>query len=98
MRDVLGWLLIALMIATPLGLAVIMGMTLLSRKPIEEKYQHTRGGGAVGVFDAVWSPSAHEAGMELDRQTKRTAPAPAPGDPPWTISGDRITIDVDKQP
>jgi len=94
MSDVFGWLVIGVMIALPVALAVMMGVSLFSRKPVEEKYEHSRGGGAVGVFDAIWSPSAHEAGIERDRATKRTAPAPSPGDPPWSISGDRIRIDV----
>ncbi len=64
-----------------------------ARIPIEKKYEGT-GGGFGGAFDAIWMPSAHEAGMERDRQTKRTAPAPAPGDPPWTIDEGRITLDV----
>lgn len=74
--------------------AVIIGLVVAySRVPLEKKYENS-GGGLGGAFDAVWMPSAHEAGMERDRQTKRTAPAPAPGDPPSTIHGDRIVIDV----
>ncbi|WP_217184144.1 hypothetical protein [Streptomyces sp. AC495_CC817] len=64
-----------------------------ARIPLEKKYENA-GGGFGGAFDAVWMPSAHEAGVERDRQTKRTAPAPAPGDPPWTIDEGRITLDV----
>ena len=64
-----------------------------SRMPIEKKYEGS-GGGLGGAFDAVWSPSAHAAGIERDRQTKRTAPAPSPGDPPSAIDGDRIVLDL----
>lgn len=64
-----------------------------ARMPIEKKYEGS-GGGLGGAFDAVWSPTAHEAGIERDRQTKRTAPAPSPGDPPSTIDGDRILLDL----
>lgn len=64
-----------------------------SRVPIEKKYE-TSGGGLGGAFDAVWSPSAHEAGIERDRQTQRTAPAPSPGDPPDTIDDGRIRLDL----
>ena len=64
-----------------------------SKVPIEKKYESS-GGGLGGAFDAVWSPTAHEAGMERDRQTQRTAPAPAPGDPPDTIDDGRIRLDL----
>lgn len=64
-----------------------------SRMPIEKKYESS-GGGLGGAFDAVWSPTAHDAGIERDRQTQRTAPAPAPGDPPDTIDDGRIRLDV----
>lgn len=91
--SVAGFLLtiaILLVVAT----AVIIGLVIAySRMPLEKKYENS-GGGLGGAFDAVWMPSAHEAGMERDRQTKRTAPAPAPGDPPWAIGDGRITLDV----
>ncbi|MGO4487333.1 hypothetical protein [Microbacterium sp. 2RAF4] len=64
-----------------------------SRVPLEKKYE-TSGGGLGGAFDAVWSPSAHEAGIERDRQTQRTAPAPSPGDPPDAIDDGRIRLDL----
>lgn len=93
MADIVGWLIVGAWMATPV---VILGLTLrwiLYPGPVEKKYEGT-GGGFVAGFDAVFSPSAHEAGIERDRQTKRTAPAPAPGDPPWTIDDGRIRIDV----
>jgi hypothetical protein len=64
-----------------------------SRASIDSKYE-SAGGGLGGAFDAIWSPTAHEAGMERDRQTQRTAPAPAPGDPPDALSDGRIRIDI----
>ncbi|MFF5626746.1 hypothetical protein [Microbacterium sp. LWH10-1.2] len=94
MEDVLGWATIVIV----LGIGPVMlvsGMVhSFSRRPIEKKYEKMANGGLVGVFDSVWSPTAHEAGIERDRQTKRTAPAPAPGDPPWTIDEGRITVDI----
>ncbi|MFT4219537.1 MAG: hypothetical protein QM611_03335 [Microbacterium sp.] len=92
MRDVL---LVSALIAILATGPVLIGFGLwrtFTRKPVEEKYRGS-GGGLVGVFDAVWSPSAHEAGMERDRQAASTAPAPSPGDPPWQIEGGRIRID-----
>lgn len=74
--------------------AVIVAIAFgFSRMPIEKKYE-SGGGGLGGAFDAVWSPSAHEAGIERDRQTQRTAPAPSPGDPPDTIDDGRIRLDI----
>ncbi|UNK72324.1 hypothetical protein [Microbacterium sp. H1-D42] len=94
---VLGWGTIALLIAVPVVLGVMGLITLYADKPLEQKYV-AGGGGLAGGFssglDAVFSPTAHEAAVERDRQTKRTAPAPAPGDPPWTIDADRIRIDL----
>lgn len=88
------------------GVVVTVGVLLLvvstvivvvafgfSRVPLEKKYE-TSGGGLGGAFDAVWSPSAHEAGIERDRQTQRTAPAPSPGDPPDAIDDGRIRLDL----
>ena len=93
MGDVLGYLVtvaILLLIAT----AVVAGVVIAYAKvPIEKKYENA-GGGFGGAFDAIWMPSAHEAGMERDRQTKRTAPTPSPGDPPDTIDQGRITLDL----
>ncbi|TFB18174.1 hypothetical protein E3V93_16940 [Microbacterium sp. 3H14] len=74
--------------------AVIVAIAFrFSRIPIEKKYE-SGGGGLGGAFDAVWSPSAHEAGIERDRQTQRTAPAPSPGDPRDTIDDGRIRLDI----
>ena len=88
------------------GVVVTVGVLLLvvstvivvvafgfSRVPLEKKYE-TSGGGLGGAFDAVLSPSAHEAGIERDRQTQRTAPAPSPGDPPDAIDDGRIRLDL----
>ncbi|MFK4759688.1 hypothetical protein ACI3KS_02015 [Microbacterium sp. ZW T5_45] len=76
------------------AMIVIMVVAVYSRVPLEKKYENS-GGGLGGAFEAVWMPSAHEAGIERDRQTKRTAPAPAPGDPPSTISDTgRIVLDL----
>nr|WP_201469958.1 hypothetical protein [Microbacterium hydrocarbonoxydans] len=92
MEDVAGWGILAMvLLAGPALIAFGMQHTF-SRKPVAEKYEHMANGGLVGVFDSVWSPSAHEAAVERDRQTKRTAPAPSPGDPPSPIIGDRITL------
>ena len=93
MGDVLGYLVtvaILLLIASAVVIAVVFAY---SNTPLEKNYDNA-GGGFGGALDAIWMPSAHEAGVERDRQTRRTAPAPAPGDPPSTIDGDRIVIDV----
>lgn len=94
MKDVLGWATIVIVLGIGPVMLVSGMMHSFSRKPIEKKYEKMANGGLVGVFDSVWSPTAHEAGIERDRQTKRTAPAPAPGDPPWTIDEGRITVDI----
>lgn len=93
MEDVIGWLIVAAWLLTPLVIVVMVLRWMLSSKPVEEKYEGT-GGGFVGGLEAAFSPTAHEAGIERDRQTQRTAPAPVPGDPPWTIDGGRIRIDI----
>ncbi|AZH78701.1 hypothetical protein CSX12_09600 [Microbacterium sp. Y-01] len=94
MKDVMAWATLAFVLVTGPALLIMGMMHTFSRKPIEQKYEHVAGGGLVGVFDAVWSPSAHEAGQERDRQTRRTAPAPAPGDPPGALEDGRIVINV----
>ncbi|WP_341974557.1 hypothetical protein LTA6_003008 [Microbacterium sp. LTA6] len=93
MKDVVGWFYVAVVAGMGPGLIVFAIVRSLSKKSVEEKYDGT-GGGFGGSFDAIWMPSAYEAGMERDRQTKRTAPAPSPGDPPSKIDGDRITIEL----
>ena len=94
MTDVMAWATLALVLATGPMLLVIGMMHTFSRKPVEEKYENSAAGGLGGAFDAVWSPTAHEAGQERDRQTQRTAPAPSPGDPPSRIDRGRIVIDI----
>jgi len=81
---------VLLLVAAAVILLIAFGF---SRMPIEKKYE-SGGGGLGGAFEAVWSPTAHEAGIERDRQTQRTAPAPSPGDPPDTIDDGRIRLDV----
>lgn len=90
----MAWATLALVLAMGPLLLIIGMMHTFSRKPVEEKYENATAGGLGGAFDAVWSPSAHEAGQERDRQTQRTAPAPSPGDPPSRIDGGRIVIDI----
>ncbi|KJQ54628.1 hypothetical protein [Microbacterium sp. SA39] len=94
MTDVMAWLTLALVLAMGPALLVLGMIHTFSRKPVEEKYENSTAGGIGGAFDAVWSPSAHEAGQERDRQTQRTAPAPSPGDQPSRIDGHRIVIDI----
>ena len=95
MSDVIGWIAVGVIVALPV---IFIGYTLwwaFSRAPLEQRYgDGGLGGGAFNGIEAVFSPSAHEADAERDRQTKRTAPAPTPGDPPWTIDGDHIRISV----
>ena len=93
MADALGMLLtIAILLVVVIAIVVVI-VAVYAKAPLEKKYE-SAGGGLGGSFDAIWMPSAHEAGMERDRQTKRTAPAPAPGDPPSRIDGERIIIDI----
>lgn len=98
MGDVFGWIYVVIvLVASPAAVVIAMSLSF-SKKPVEEKYRGT-GGGLSGAFDAVWSPSAHEASMERDRETRRAIPAPTP-DPDWAIrSGSegrigQIQIDV----
>ena len=94
---ILGWSIILLLIALPVLLGGVVLVVLYASKPLEQKYLVSGGGGPGGYasgLEAVFAPTAHEAGVELDRMTKRTAPAPVAGDPPWAIDGDRILIDV----
>lgn len=83
---------IAILLVVAIAVIVVI-VAVYSRVPLEKKYEGA-GGGLGGSFEAVWMPSAHEAGMERDRQTKRTAPAPSPGDPPNRIDSGRITLDL----
>ncbi|MEV7797738.1 hypothetical protein AB0O14_01480 [Microbacterium foliorum] len=93
MADTLGMLLtIAILLVVVIAIVVVI-VAVYAKAPLERKYE-SAGGGLGGSFEAVWMPSAHEAGMERDRQTKRTAPAPSPGDPPSRIDGERIVIDI----
>jgi hypothetical protein len=98
MGDAFGWIYVAIvLVASPAAGIIAMALSF-SKKPVEEKYRGT-GGGLSGAFDAVWSPSAHEASMERDRETRRAIPAPTP-DPDWAIRSDtggkpgKIRIDV----
>lgn len=92
MDEALGW--IAIVAVLFIGaVSMLLGIRAYSRKPVEEKYERA-GGGLGGAFDAVWSPTAHEAGLERDRQTQRTAPAPSPGDPPDSIDEGHITLRI----
>ncbi|MFB8190726.1 hypothetical protein ACFC14_15505 [Microbacterium sp. NPDC055988] len=94
MKDVMAWATVIIVLGMGPALLIFGMMHTFSRKPVEEKYEHVANGGLVGVFDSVWSPTAHEASQERDRQTQRTAPAPSPGDPPSRIDAGRIVIDV----
>lgn len=93
MADTLGMLLtIAILLVVVIAVVVVIVATY-AKAPLEKKYE-SAGGGMGGSFEAVWMPSAHEAGIERDRQTTRTAPAPVAGDPPSRIDGERIVIDL----
>jgi len=94
---ILAWSIILLLITLPVLLGGVVLVVLYASKPLEQKYLVSGGGvpgGYASGLEAVFAPTAHEAGVELDRMTKRTAPAPVAGDPPWAIDGDRIRIDV----
>jgi len=90
---VLGWGAIVLPVAFGVYFLGFIAWTLLHRAPLEKRYP-TAGSGLIGAFDSVFAPSSLEAESERDRQSRRTAPAPSPGEPPWSIDGDRIRIDL----
>lgn len=91
--EILGVILTSTLVVVA-GIAIVIAIVhAFSTRPLEKKYESS-GGGLGGAFDAVWSPSAHEAGSERDRQTQRTAPAPVAGDPPDAIDRGRITLDL----
>lgn len=90
------WMVIALILAMG-PLMLILGLRhTFSRRDVEKKYRGTGPGGLGGAFDAVWSPSAHESGMERDRQQRASVPAPAPDKGPGTLEGDgrHIVIEI----
>lgn len=93
----LGWGSVTVILAVTSAVTVGLIVRFVS-SPVERKYLISGSGNLAGGYasglEAVFAPSAHEAGIELDRMTKRTAPAPIAGDPPWAIDGDRIRIDV----
>lgn len=83
---------IAILLAVAIAIIGVI-VAVYSRLPLESKCE-SAGGGLGGSFEAVWMPSAHDAGIERDRQSSRTAPAPVAGDRPNAIDGDRIVIDL----
>ncbi|WP_243225772.1 hypothetical protein [Microbacterium sp. CIAB417] len=97
MSDVLGWTTIAVVVGM-IPVLLFTGLRhVFSRRPIEEKYSGFSAGGLVGVFDAVWSPSAHEASQERDRQQRASVPAPTPDKGPGVMGAEgRIVIEVDE--
>lgn len=92
MDDVFGWSTIAFVVAIGPILLILGVARVFSRRPFEQKHKGSGWGGLGGAFDAVWSPSAAEAGAERDRQHRRTAPAPSPGAPPDLAQNGRIVI------
>lgn len=92
-NTVIGWISVAVPVTAALYVVVYAVWTLIRRRPLEQRYP-VRGGGIGGAFDSVFAPSSLEAESERDHQTRRTAPSPAPGEPPWNIAGDRIRIDL----
>ncbi len=95
MNDVMGWATIGVVF----GMIPVLGFVALrhafSRRPVEEKYRDTMSGGLVGVFDAVWSPTAHEANQDRDRQQRASIPAPTPDKGPGRMDEEgKITIEI----
>ena len=98
MRDVLGWIAVGLVPGMMLMLLVTAMRHVFSRRPIEHRYRGMVNGGLVGIFDAIWSPSAHEASMERDRQQRASIPAPTPDKGPGRMDeAGRIVIEVDER-
>ncbi|MDQ0645392.1 hypothetical protein [Microbacterium murale] len=96
MNDIMGWLTIAVVFGTIPLLFFIGVRHVFSRKSVEEKYSGMASGGLVGVFDAVWSPTAHEASDERGRQQRASVPAPTPDKGPGRMDDEgRIVIEVD---
>lgn len=93
MGDTAAMLLLCAMLLLAVIAIVVVIVAAYAQVPLEKKYDGA-GGGVGASFDAVWMPSAHEAGLERDRQTARTAPAPSLGEPPDAIHGEHIVIDV----
>ncbi|MGO1507294.1 MAG: hypothetical protein ACTHZW_02635 [Microbacteriaceae bacterium] len=95
MNDIVGWAAIGIMFAMiPILLVAGVRHSLTSR-PVEQEYRDSMGG-ISGGFDAVWSPTAHEATQDRDRQQRASIPAPTPGTGPGRMDDDGgITIELD---
>ena len=95
MNDVMGWVTIGVVFGTIPTLFYVGMRHVFSRKSVEEKYRSMASGGLVGVFDAVWSPSAHEAADERGRQQRASVPAPTPDKGPGRMDDEgRIVIEI----
>ena len=60
-----------------------LAMGLLQRDWAKRTWSGSGGGGPFAPIDEIFAPTRHEAMAELKQQYDRTAPAPAPGEPPW---------------
>jgi len=97
MNDVLGWFVIAFVLLAGPAIIITVLVRTMSRTPIEQKYRgFGAASGVLGGFDAVWSPQAHEASSERDRQRRASVPAPTPDRGPGRFDEDahRITIEI----
>jgi hypothetical protein len=93
MDELTGTVVLIVALVLVAGAVVILIASGFARAPIEKKYDSAGAGLGAGL-DAVWAPTAHEAGTERDRQTQRTAPAPSPGDAPGEMDDGHIRVDV----
>lgn len=65
----------------------------MARDRLERKYPLS---GIGGALDAVWSPTAHDAGIARDAERLLVAPAPTPGTGPGVIDFDagRVRLEL----
>ncbi|MBX9245704.1 hypothetical protein ICW40_12915 [Actinotalea ferrariae] len=61
---------------------VLVGGVLLGLRALRRGMRRRgHGGSAMGPFDEIWHPAAHDARVEVHEQDERPAPAPSPDEP-----------------
>lgn len=77
--------------------ALVWGLQQLGLVDLAGKRRPVGSSGMSSIGDEVFSPTRHEAAIELERQTVMPAPAPVAGDGDLGVYAGRILISVPTQ-
>ncbi|MEH3090247.1 MAG: hypothetical protein PGN24_11870 [Microbacterium arborescens] len=92
MKDVVGWLSVAIVVSVPI---ILLAVAFTSHRNQRSGRPDALSSGGLLKFDELFHPTAHAARIQWEAEQEIPIPAPTPDKGPGVIlEGNKITIEI----